>query len=273
VTAVDAYFGSFRRHAHIIFHARLPNPWVRHFTGAMLTGLIALAAITLTGHSLALVLGTGEEAINQALAGHLTLQVALIALIAKLYATLATVGAGGSAGLLLPSLYLGAMTGVIIAHFFDYPSMTLVIPAITASLVAVVNVPLTAILFTLEIFGANYLLPALVTLVITLIFAHDNSIYRTQREYDVSRQIIPGYSVRRIAVPPAWAGHTLIELALRARYDVNVLGMAETTRNGTRIHPNVPVTKPLKVHDLLIVLGKDEKLEELEQAVRMTSMQ
>jgi Trk K+ transport system NAD-binding subunit len=72
---------------------------------------------------------------------------------------------------------------------------------------------------------------------------------------------------------PAWAGHTLIELALRARYDVNVLGMAETTRNSTPIHPNVPVTKPLKVHDLLIVLGKDEKLEELEQAVRMTSMQ
>lgn len=268
VAFVDAYFSQVRRSFSAGFHRRIPNAYWRHLAGAGLTGMIALAAYWVTGHEVDLVLGTSEHAVVEALEGSLPLQVALVALIAKLYATLATVGSGGSGGLLIPSLYLGAMTGVVVAELFGLPAMALVIPAMTASLVAIVNVPLAAMFFTVEIFGSAYLLPALVTLVVALIFSHDNSIYRTQRERDQSRQILPGYSVRRVSIPPDWAGRTLTELALRARYGVNVIGLIEPGPVDSRIHPNVSAMTPLETGDLLIVLGKDEDLDAMEHAMR-----
>jgi CIC family chloride channel protein len=268
VAFVDAYFSQVRRTFSTAFHSRIPNPYWRHLAGAGLTGTIALAAYWLTGHEVDIVLGTSESIVLEALKGSLPLQVALVALIAKLYATLATVSSGGSGGLLIPSLYFGAMTGVLVAGVFGLPATSLVIPAMTASLVAIVNVPLAAMFFTVEIFGSAYLLPALVTLVVALIFSHENSIYRTQRERDQSRQILPGYSVRRVSTPPEWAGRTLAELALRARFGVNVIGLIEPGPGDTRIHPNVSALAPIKAGDLLIVLGKDEELDALEHTMR-----
>ncbi|MCB0026852.1 MAG: chloride channel protein, partial [Anaerolineales bacterium] len=66
-------------------------------------------------HRLALVLGPGETVIHDALTNQLAAGVALVVLVAKLFATLATIGSGGSAGLLVPSLFFGSM----IAAFFS----------------------------------------------------------------------------------------------------------------------------------------------------------
>lgn len=71
------------------FHHRLPGTYVRHVVGAMLTAVIAITVawftrrFGLTEHGLELVLGPGESAIDAALAGELTIAVALIALGAK----------------------------------------------------------------------------------------------------------------------------------------------------------------------------------------------
>ena len=71
---------------------------------------------------------------------------------------------------------------------------------------------------------------------------------------------MPGYGVRRVAVPPSWEGKTLVQLGLRARYNLNVIGFVETGVQGMRVLPYVPVNAPLHPNNRLIVLGKNEDL-------------
>jgi len=263
VAFIDVYLRRVRGGMSDFFRNRIGLGWRRHVIGALLTGVIGLLAAWLAGESLDLVLGTGEQVVAAALTGQLTLQVAAIALVGKLLATMSTITSGGSAGMLVPSIYLGCMAGVIVANLGGYPAVVLVIPSITASLVSLINVPLTALMLTVEMFGAAYLLPALVVLLVTLLLSHPNSVYRTQREQDESREILPGYIVRRISVPLAWEGKTLRDLDLRARYDVNVIGSVETRAQGLQVVPNVPVIRPLRAGDRLVVIGESARMSAL----------
>ncbi len=247
VAFVGNHFARTRNLANDLFQRHFANPWARHVVGALLTATFALLAVALTGDNLDLILGTGTHGVIRALGGEMTLWVALVALVLKLLATMSTISSGGSAGMLVPAMYLGALVGVIVARIVGITPFMLVIPAITASLVSLINVPLTAILLIIELFGASYLLPALVVLVVTILLSHQTSVYRTQREKEATREVLPGYSVRRIAVPPSWQGRTLPELGLRANYDVNVIGFVETGRGQMSVHPHVPVTRPLVV--------------------------
>jgi H+/Cl- antiporter ClcA len=263
VAFVDVYLRKVRNAMSDFFRNRIGLGWRRHVIGALLTGVIGLTAARLAGEPLDLVLGTGDQVVSAALAGQLTLQIAAIALVGKLLATMSTITSGGSAGMLVPSIYLGSMAGVIVAGLGGYPAATLVIPSITASLVSLVNVPLTALMLTVELFGAAYLLPALVVLLVTLLLSHPNSVYRTQREQDESREILPGYLVRRISVPLAWEGQTLRDLGLRSQYDVNVVGYVEQRGQGWQITPHMPAIRPLRAGDRLVVIGPTAAISQL----------
>jgi CIC family chloride channel protein len=275
ISLVAIFFSRLRARMDRAFHHSLSNPYARMLLGAILTGIVAITVAwfttqaNLTEEGLALVLGTGESVIDAAFAGELTVLVALIALGAKMFATLFTVSSGGSAGLLIPSLFFGTMVASMFANWFGYEPMMLIAPAMTASLVSIVNVPLAAIMFTVELFGAAYMIPALIVLVVCAILAHDNSIYRTQRETYDARQILPGISVRRVRMPVAWSGKTLIDLDFRNQFDLNVIGLLE--RRGEDGHPHIRLatasTTILEEGDVLIVLGSDEKLDALETAV------
>lgn len=127
VAAVSITFGKFRAKADHAFHQRFSSPRQRQMVGAALTGFIAVAVAWIIFEfdlwdesGLELVLGPGESVINAALAGKLTLVVALIALFAKIPATVATIGSGGSAGLLVPSLFFGTMVATVVADLFGY---------------------------------------------------------------------------------------------------------------------------------------------------------
>jgi CIC family chloride channel protein len=279
ISFVSIYFARLRVFIDNLFHHHVPNIWQRHLLGAGLTGLIAIAVAWFTSArgmsdlGLELVLGTGESAIDAALAGELTLMVAVIALATKLLATLITVGSGGSAGLLIPSMFFGTMVAAAFSQLFGYPqAMVLIVPAITASLVSIVNVPLAAILLSVELFSSHYMIPALLTLIVTAIFAHDHNIYRTQRQTFDRRQILPGYGVRRVAVPSAWAGQNLVELNVRRRFDITVIGLVEQNQaDGQPVQNmsfNPSVMRPLEAGDTLIVLGKDENLAAFDAAAR-----
>ncbi len=280
VSLISVYFGRLRSSFDEAFHHRQPNIWRRHLIGAAFAGLVALLFYWVskwagwTEEGLSFVLGPGEHAIDLAMAGKLSAQLAFMAIFAKIVATLATVGSGGSAGLLIPSLYFGAMAAAGLAPLFDLPAIALIVPAMTASLTAIANVPLAAILFTAEMFGVAYMAPALVTLVVAAIFARENSIYRTQRQKYVQRQIMPGYSSRRLPVPPKWFGKTLVELQFRNRFDVNVVGLLEQEGEDglphVRLNPGAEI--PLEAGDILVALGKDDDLDKLDELAKMPAI-
>ena len=177
ISLVAIFFSRLRVRLDRAFHHSLSNTYLRMLLGAGLTGAVAIgvagftAQFGLAENGLELVLGTGEGVIDAAFAGELTVAVALIALFAKMFATLFTVSSGGSAGLLIPSLFFGTMVATVFADWFNYQPMMLIAPAMTASLVSIVNVPLAAILFTVEMFGSAYMVPALIVLVATSILA------------------------------------------------------------------------------------------------------
>jgi CIC family chloride channel protein len=103
-----------------------PNTIQRHVVGACILTLIALSTAAtlsyfgLTDAGLVLVLGTGNLVINLALAGEITASIALVGLVAKMLATVVTIGSGGSAGLLIPSLFFGTMVAAVMADFLQY---------------------------------------------------------------------------------------------------------------------------------------------------------
>ena len=277
VSLVSLYFNRMHHSFERLFQELNVRDWQRHVIGAGITGVIAVVVAYSAEHwlgyehGLELVIGPGEGAIHAALDGKLTLTLAVIALFAKLFATLATIASGGSAGLLVPSIFLGTMVAAGAAPVFGYEPVTLIIPAMAASLVSIVNVPLAATLFIVEVFGAAYILPALMTLVVTSILAHENSIYRTQREEYDDRQILPGYSVRRVEIPESWGEKTIVDLRIRNRFDINVIGILEqTTQDGTffpHVQINPSMSDVLRAGDRLVVLGKDEKLDAFEREV------
>lgn len=289
IALVATQFARLRKIVDEWFHKRQQNIFLRHFTGAAVTGSIALlvffglrgaAAFELFGvgefevaHALPLVLGTGEGAIDSALGGELILAVAIVALIARILATLSTIGSGGSAGLLVPSLFFGTMIATVFVQGpivlgltdFQFEAGQVIIPAMAASLVAIVNVPLAAILFVTEAFGGIWMIPALIAMVVSNIFAYNVSIYRTQREEYTQRQILPGYSVYRLPIPEKWGGETLASLHLRRNFDVNVIGWLEQEAADGLPHVRLSADAhlPLQSEDILVVIGKDENLKNL----------
>lgn len=288
IAAVAIYFRQLRAALDRFFHARFRRPPTRHVAGALATGALAIAvAAGLLGlervglaapgsddlDALELVLGTGEQLLQALVAGEVLWPVALLALVGRLHASLTTITSGGAAGLLFPTMSFGALVAVAWGAVFpEYPVVTLVAPAMTASLVSIANVPLAAILLVVETFGAGYVVPALFMMVATSILAYDNHLYRTQREAFDGRQILPGVSVRRVRVPAAWEGRTLADLALRRAHRVTAVGMVDRSTSAEGGYTQRPLLhprpdQPLTEGDLLVVLGEDGDLEGLEVAI------
>nr|MDO8098725.1 chloride channel protein [Candidatus Njordarchaeota archaeon] len=84
--------------------------------GGLLTGLIVLPFFTLslaqsgdkTGYGL---FGVGYEGIVLLLAGGITVTLAILLAVVKMFATSFTIGSGSGGGLLVPALYIGSMFG------------------------------------------------------------------------------------------------------------------------------------------------------------------
>jgi CIC family chloride channel protein len=277
---VIAFVGQLYRILNVEFHAwfqqGIKNRFVRLLVGFGMTGVIALVVYYLThwfgitDRGLELVLGSGEAMVISALAGQITLSMALIGLVAKMLATLSTINSGGSVGLLVPSFFLGTMVAAAFAQLFQSEPMLFIVPALTGSLIAIVNTPLAALIFVVEEFGAEYLLPALVILVITGLLSHPKTIYRAQQVALDSIEILPGYDIELISVPAAWVGKMLNDLNLHERFEVQVVGLLD--RSAGDEQPSVlfgselTAATTLVAEDTILVYGQEEKLDALETA-------
>lgn len=263
--------------SNIWFQKGFKNRFVRLLVGFGLTGAIALVvyyvthALEITDHGLELVLGPGESMVNSAFAGQVTIGMALIGLIAKMLATLSTISSGGSAGLLVPALFFGTMVAAAFARFFEYEPMLLIVPALAGSLIAIVNTPLAAILFAVEVFGASYMIPVLIILIVTGLLSNPKTIYRTQQVAQDSIEILPGYNTRPINVPAAWTGKTLGDLNLHEQFEVQVVSLLNRLAGDEQ--PKVLFSSALTTEtalgeqDILVVYGRNENLDVLETAV------
>jgi CIC family chloride channel protein len=257
------------------------NRFARLLVGFGITGVVALIVyyltdtLELTDHGLELVLGSGESMVNMAFAGQVTIGIALIGLVAKMVATLATISSGGSAGLLVPALFFGTMIATAFAQFFEYEPMLFIVPAFSGSLIAIVNTPLTAILFAVEAFGASYMIPVLVILIVTGLLSNPKTIYRTQQIALDSMEVLPGYDTRHLNLPKAWVGQTLNNLNLNEQFEVNVIGLLDRSEGDEepKVLFSSTLTSTLEQDDVLVVYGRDQNLDALETAVANLQVQ
>ena len=89
-------------------HAWKLRPELKAALGGLVVGAVGLAAPR--------VMGTGIESMNAALAGQMTGWALVLALLAKLVATPATLGSGSPGGSFFPAVFIGAMLGGAFGH-------------------------------------------------------------------------------------------------------------------------------------------------------------
>jgi chloride channel protein, CIC family len=146
------------------FH-RIPG-WMRPGLGALITWGLGVA-VFLTTHRLG-VFSLGYEDLSDALNGHLAWQLAALLLVTKLIATFTCYGFGGCGGVFSPTLFFGAMSGVVVAGLFNLvvplhtsDIVALAVVGMSACLGAVVRAPVTGILIVFEMTHEFSLVPLL----------------------------------------------------------------------------------------------------------------
>lgn len=162
---------------------------LRPVLGALATGAIGLGIWFGFGLEPQHVMGVSEETIIQVMAGEGNPQLKIwwvlaLLVVAKAFATGFTLMAGGSAGALVPAMFLGGISGAAIYQglaVLGYPLeanvAVFVVAGLASALVAVVQVPLAAIAFVIEVFGVAYGPPAIVSCVLTYLLARRWKLY------------------------------------------------------------------------------------------------
>lgn len=135
-------------------------------------------------------LGMGEHTLATLLSGtEVSLGVLGVLLVGKMLTTGFTVGSGGSAGILIPAMFLGGVSGRLTAEALILAGIApagvdpaiFVVVGIASSLVAVIGVPLAAIALVLEVFGPAYGPPAALACAMTYVLSLRIKVYGGQR--------------------------------------------------------------------------------------------
>jgi len=162
---------------------KLPPMW-RPMLGGWVTWIFGMIIYEKTGHLGVFALGYGD--LTLALVKGIAWKLALALLVAKLIATIACYGLGGSGGIFTPSLFFGGMCGIAVAgissHFSalnDSDRILLVVGGMSACLGGVVQAPVTAVLIIFEMTHQFSLVPGLmiaglVSQLIARWFNHEN---------------------------------------------------------------------------------------------------
>lgn len=148
---------AFHRMVRILLGLQLHARWVKLLLAGLITG--ALAAL------IPQVMGTGFDTINDTLANKLDWQLLFWILIAKLLATTAAIGLGVPAGLIGPTLVIGACAGGLIGMLIPGaadPAFYALL-GMAAMMSAVLHAPLAALAAVLELsLNAHAMFPAMI---------------------------------------------------------------------------------------------------------------
>jgi len=135
------------------------RPWMRPAAGGLVVGLVALFAPE--------VFGVGYASVDAALHGRLPLLMLLALVPAKMLATSATLGSGGSGGIFAPSLFIGAMLGGGVGTVAGWWMPGIASPGayalvgMGAMVAATTHGPISAILIIFELTGDYRIFPPL----------------------------------------------------------------------------------------------------------------
>ncbi|MBK7584770.1 MAG: chloride channel protein [Myxococcales bacterium] len=172
---------------------RQAHPVLRGAVGALLTAVVVLALRFGAGMDARHVLGMGDWTLRALLSASPPSELGtwwflVLAVVGRMLTTGLTVQSGGSAGLLIPSMFLGGVAGAatcralqLVPPLADLDVSLFVVVGVASALVAMVGVPLAAIALVLEVFGAPYGPPAILACGVTYVLTLRLSVYETQR--------------------------------------------------------------------------------------------
>ncbi len=151
------------------------SPKYTPFLGGLSAGFVGL----LSGRA---VLGTGHRFFSTLLNGRLVFTAALFFLVGRLLTTTFTIGSGGSAGFTFPAIVMGFLTGQLVSTLSTglagAEHVALLVTGMAGVLACVMNIPLAAILISMELFGYHFGFPAVVGSVIGFHIGRSEIIYQ-----------------------------------------------------------------------------------------------
>jgi len=156
------------------------NPMLIPVIGGLIIGVIGLF--------LPQVLGVGEETVHEVITGHsgewsVGLLFALVFF--KILVTSVTLNSGGSGGVFVPSLYVGALLGALYIRFIPVPDEQVLIVAAMASIIASANKTLlTSVAFVAETAGPSSIIFTLVAAATSYFISRDISFYEHVQPID-----------------------------------------------------------------------------------------
>jgi CIC family chloride channel protein len=160
---------------------RLPiAPWIKPALGGLLVGAVALAFPE--------ILGIGHVSMDRMLEGQVGLGLLLALVVVKIVATSLTLGSGGSGGVFVPSLFVGAAlggaVGMLVNQWAPFPHGdpgAYALVGMGALVAASSHAPLTGIIIMFELTGDyQIILPVMVACILSTVIASslkEESIY------------------------------------------------------------------------------------------------
>lgn len=139
--------------------------WIRLIIAGLVTGIAALLVPE--------VMGIGYDTVDLAIVGELSLAVLIAAGLMKIVTTSTAIALGMPVGIIGPTLFIGAMTGGVIAYIAGLFSSELSAPSfyvmlgMGAMMGAVLQAPLAALMAVLELTNnPNIILPAMLVIIV-----------------------------------------------------------------------------------------------------------
>lgn len=154
--------------------------FVRTLGGGIVCGVLGVVTLHYFGSPLAL--GSGYDLINASVAGRYIGMAALVLLLLRSGAVVATLGSGAAGGTFIPFMSMGAAAGGIFKGFIPATGALFPIVGMAAFLAAANATPIAAAVFIAESTGSTgYIIPGLVAATAAYLVGGGRSISHNQR--------------------------------------------------------------------------------------------
>ncbi|AEF95831.1 chloride channel protein [Methanotorris igneus] len=144
-----------------------------------LKSFIGGLVVALIGYFVPQVLGLGIDVISNLFFVKYGVVLLILMLLGKILATTFTVGVGTPGGLVIPSMFVGAVSGALFGTLIGVENIApFVILGIAASMASIANVPLASAILCTEIFGFDFAVPAAIGALLGYQLTRWNIIYK-----------------------------------------------------------------------------------------------